>query len=73
MSEERKKINYTVACVSEFAKRFNMSLSSAFNFLYRYKAIEFIKENYDIEHTLSWEDVIHDMRTICANNGGYVS
>ena len=42
MSEERKKINYTVACVSEFAKRFNMSLSSAFNFLYRYKAIEFI-------------------------------
>ena len=73
MSEQRKRINYTVACVGEFAKRFGLSLPAAFDYLYKFKAIEFIKENYDIEHTLSWEDAIQDMKTICANNGGYIS
>ena len=67
MSEQRKQINYLVACVSEFARRYNMDLPTAFDYLYTHKAIEFIKENYDIEHTLSWDDAIHDMKTICAN------
>ncbi|MBR2674793.1 MAG: DUF3791 domain-containing protein [Mogibacterium sp.] len=34
--------------------------------------MEFIKENYDIEHTLSWDDAIQDMQIICANNGGHI-
>ncbi|MBR2707710.1 MAG: DUF3791 domain-containing protein [Mogibacterium sp.] len=73
MSEQRKQINYTVACVSEFARRFGLNLAAAFDYLYTYKAIEFIKENYDIEHTLSLEDAVQDMQMICANNGGYIS
>ena len=73
MSEQRKIINYTVACISEFARRFDLNLSSAFEYLHKYKAIDFIKENYDIEHTLSWEEAIQDMKSICANNGGYIS
>ncbi len=70
MSEQRKQINYTIACVIEFAKRYNMSVKSAFTFLYDYKAIEFIKENYDIEHTLSLDEALDDMMIICQNNGG---
>ena len=72
MSEKRKRINYTVACVSEFADAFNLPLNEAFAFLFQFKAIEFLKEHYDIEHTLSWDDVIEDMQTICAQNGGYI-
>lgn len=70
MSELKKKINYTVVCVNEFAKRFNIASKEAFNYLYTYKGIEFIKEHYDIEHTLSIEDAIDDLTIICRNNGG---
>lgn len=41
MSEERKQINYTVACVSEFAHKHNLTIKEAFRFLFEYKAIEF--------------------------------
>ncbi len=70
MSEYRKQINYTVACVSEFAHKHGLSLQEAFSFLFTYKAIEFIKDNYEIEHTLSFDDALDDMLMICEKNGG---
>ncbi|MCM1182236.1 MAG: DUF3791 domain-containing protein [Roseburia sp.] len=70
MSDERKQINYAVTCVSEFAYRHGMTMKEAFQFLFEYKAIEFLKENYDIEHTLSLEDAVDDMLMICEKNGG---
>lgn len=70
MTAIRKRINYTVACVSEFADKHNMSQKEAFQFLDTYKAITFLKECYDIEHTLSFEDAVEDMEKICASNGG---
>lgn len=73
MSKERKQINYTVACVSEFAHEHNMSVKEAFQFLFDYKAIDFLKENYDIEHTLSLDDALSDMLMICEKNGGVLA
>lgn len=73
MSKERKQINYTVACVSEFARKHNLSVKEAFQFLFEHKAIEFLKENYDIEHTLSLEDALNDMLMICQKNGGIIA
>ena len=70
MNEQRKRINYTIACVSEFARKHDLPLQDAFSFLFTYKGIEFIKENYDIEHTLSFDDAIEDMLMICEKNGG---
>lgn len=70
MSEKRKQINYAVICVSEFAHKHNLTLKEAFQFLFEHKAIEFLKENYDVEHTLSLEDVLNDMLMICNKNGG---
>ena len=70
MSDQKRKIDYTVTCVSEFAERYNLSAKVAFQYLFKFKAIEFIKENYDIEHTLSFDDVIEDMFLICKSNGG---
>ena len=32
--------------------------------------IEFLKEFYDIERTLSFDDVMDDLATICRKNGG---
>ena len=73
MSENRKQINYTVALVSEFAARYRLSKKQAFQFLYEYKAIEFIKEHYDVEHTLSFDEAVEDCARICRSNGGVLA
>ena len=70
MSDLKKRINYTVVCVNEFAKRFNIASKEAFHYLFAFKGIEFIKEYYDIEHTLSLDDAVEDLARICRNNGG---
>lgn len=70
MSEERKQINYAVTCVSEFAHRYKITMKEAFWFLFEYKGMEFLKENYDIEHTLSLDEAIDDLLIICEKNGG---
>ena len=49
MTELRKEINYAIACVSEFADRHKLSKQEAFNYLYKYKGIEFLKENHDFQ------------------------
>jgi len=70
MSEKRKEINYVVALVNEFARHFGITSKQAFAFIYNFKAIEFIKDNYEIEHTLSFDEAIEDCIIICRNNGG---
>lgn len=70
MNTEKKKVSYIIACISEFARKHNLSLKEAFQFLFHYKAIDFLKEHYDIEHTLSFDDVLEDMEIICQKNGG---
>ena len=70
MSELKKKINYTIVCINEFADRFNITTKESFKYLYKYKGIEFLKEHYDIEHTLSIDDALEDLTLICRNNGG---
>ncbi|MBO4761910.1 MAG: DUF3791 domain-containing protein [Lachnospiraceae bacterium] len=70
MSELKKRINYTVVCVNEFADRFKISAKEAFSYLYAHRGIAFLKENYDIEHTLSLDDAVDDLALICRKNGG---
>lgn len=61
MSEQKKVINFIVACVNEFAWKYHISAKEAFQYLFQFKAIEFLKENYEAEHILSLENVIEDM------------
>ncbi|MEG2918428.1 MAG: DUF3791 domain-containing protein [Clostridium sp.] len=68
--EEQNMIDYIVVCVNEFADKLGVNYKDAFNYLNRYKAIRFMKENYEVEHTLSIEDAIDDMMMVARNNGG---
>ena len=63
-------LEYLIACVSEFANTYNMSQKNSFNYLYKYKGIEFLNKHYEIEHTLSIEEAINDLTIICRKNGG---
>lgn len=68
--EEQKIVDYMVVCVNEFADRCSVNYKQAFNYLNKYKSINFLLENYEIEHTLSIDDAIEDMAIIARKNGG---
>lgn len=69
---DRKIINYIVVCINEFAASKNLTEQQAYRYLYANKGIEFLTENYDIEHTLSLQDAVNDLSIVCSNNGGMV-
>ena len=70
--EEQNKIDYLVVCVNEFAEKYLLNYKDAFNYLQKFNAIEFLDNNYEIEHTLSIEDAIIDITHIARKNGGYL-
>lgn len=70
LSELKKRINYMVVCVNEFAKKYKITAKEAFQYLDKFKGILFLKEHYDIEHTLSLEEAIEDLSRVCRGNGG---
>ena len=70
MREQKKKISFTVACVNEFARRHNIGIQESFRYLFRFKGIDFIKENYEVEHTLDFETIVEDLGILCRKNGG---
>ncbi|WMJ81444.1 DUF3791 domain-containing protein [Clostridium sp. MB40-C1] len=70
--KEKNKIDYMVVCVAEFADKFSVSYKDSYNYLKKYNALNFLIENYEVEHTLSIEDAIEDMILVSKNNGGYL-
>lgn len=65
-------VKYMVVCVNEFADRLNINEKEAFNYLNEHKAINFLLDNYEIEHTLSIDDAVDDMIIVSKNNGGII-
>ena len=70
MDEQKKKIGFTVACVNEFARKNNLTDQESFRYLFQFKGIAFIKENYEIEHTLDFGTILEDLGVLCRKNGG---
>lgn len=70
--DEKRIVDYIVVCISEFASRYEMHMKDAYIYLTKYKGIEFLKEFYDVEHTLSFDDAMEDLSAICKKNGGMV-
>lgn len=72
MSEKKKKIGFTVACINEFAQHYNLSIQEAFRYLFQFKGIAFIKENYEVEHTLDFGTIIEDLGILCRKKRRHV-
>lgn len=68
--EELNQIRYVIAFISEFTRKFNLGQKQAFNYLKRFKGLDYLYSFYDVLHTQSFEDVIHDISIICLRNGG---
>ena len=64
------KIAYIIAVVNEFAVRFSLNPQQAYRYLNRFKGIDFLDEFYNVEHTLSFDDVVDDLAILCRKKGG---
>ena len=70
--EDRNVLDYIVVCVSEFASRYGIQMQEAYQYLRQYKGIDYLQEFYDVEHTLSFDDAVDDLTTVCLKNGGTI-
>jgi hypothetical protein len=70
--EEINILDYIVVCISEFASRYGIHMRDAYIYLSQNKGIEFLKDFYDVEHTLSFDDVMDDLTSVCQKNGGAI-
>lgn len=68
--EEVNRLEYTVALIADFARAYGIKQRQAFNYLRRFKGLEFLKEHYGVMHTQAFEDSIEDLALVCRRNGG---
>lgn len=70
---ERYIAEFVIACAAEFAKKFGITLKQAYNYLNRYKAVDYLMEHYEIEHTQTFNDVTDRCADICNQHGGKIT
>lgn len=70
--QEEKVLNYVIICIDEFAKQKKISRQEAYNYLKKYKGLEFLNECYEAEHTVSLNDAVEDLTQVCNGNGGKI-
>ena len=58
------------ACIRAFARRVAQPTTLAFQYLERFKGIDFLFNFYDTLHLQSIEDTVDDLIVLCNKNGG---
>ena len=67
------KLAYIIAVINDFAAKYTLNPQQAYRYLSRFKGIDFVDKFYDVEHTLSFEDVVEDLALYCRKNGGQLA
>ena len=70
LREDRNRIGYTVALISEFAARYGIRQRQAYNYMKHFKGLKHLDEHYNFIHTQSFQDGVETMTQVCLNNGG---
>lgn len=69
---DKYKIPYVNMCIRLFARRFQLTLQSAADYLCKFKGIRFLDDCYPSEHLLPVEDALDDLVAVCKSNGGSI-
>ena len=73
VTNKKDKIEWTVIFLTEFGKRHGLTLKQAFNYLLRYKGINFVEQHYDYLHTQSFVSAVDDLTQYCNKLGGGIA
>ncbi len=65
-----EKIEFTVACVNEFAQKFGMATADALRYLDSFKGLDYLVNGYETARCQPLELTLEDMRDVCRRNGG---
>ena len=65
---DKYKIPYVNMCIRLFARRFQMTLQGAADYLCKFKGIRFLDDCYPSEHLLPVEDALDDLVAVCKSN-----
>ena len=71
--EAKNRIAYTVMIVRDFGDAHHLTPRQAHNYLRRHKAMDYLDEFYDVEHTLSPADTLESLDIISKRNGGHAA
>lgn len=66
----KDKLEWTVIFILEFGRKYGLTMKQAFNYLSRYKGIDFIDRNYEYVHTQSFTSMVDDIAEYCHRHGG---
>ena len=70
MAQVKDKVEYIIALINEFAKRFNLTDVQAYRYVAYYKGIDMIDEHYNIMHTLDIDEMVNSLAIYCNRQGG---
>lgn len=57
----KDRIEYFVACVTEFTDAFGLDYQKSFDYLDRHCGMDFLMKCYEAEHTVSFADAVNDL------------
>lgn len=64
---------FMVYVLREFAKEKRLQIPVAYEYLAKYKGINFLETNYGYEHTLGILEIIEDITEVCKKHGGNIA
>lgn len=67
--EEHNKAGFVIYLISEFAKKFGIHPTQAYQYIKRHKGLEHLYKHYNVLHTFSFEDSVDCIYQVCQNNG----
>lgn len=65
----RDVAEYIIIVVNEFAKEHELSDMQAYRYLKRFMGIDFLEKQYNVVHTLTFEDVVEGLTIYCRQEG----
>jgi hypothetical protein len=68
--ETSDKVSFITFIIPEFANAFKMNIQDAYLYLKKYGGLDYLHECWWALHTENKIWAIHDIYTICRNNGG---
>ena len=66
----KDKLEWTVIFILEFGRKYGLNMRQAFNYLSRFKGIDFIDKHYDYVHTQPFKSMVQDISEYCHRHGG---
>ena len=70
MSKKKDIVEYIVALINEFAKRFGLNDAQAYKYISQFNGIELIERHYEIMHNLDFSETVDSLAIYCKRQGG---